>query len=192
MTTALSFDRGDSMAKKDKSEKKKKSGKSKDEGKRAKLGLSGELGMAITQASRSFRTVQTRLLTGSGLYSGQEGVVLLLAEEEGLTPGLLAQRLGVKAPTMTRTIGRMEAQGFVERRGSDADGRQTKVFLTPIGRATVEKIADANAAVERQATRGLSSKDVKVLMKLLAAIDANLLAPADAARPDISEEHFTD
>lgn len=192
MTTALSFDRGDSMAKKDKSEKKKKSGKSKDEGKQAKLGLSGELGMAITQASRSFRTVQTRLLTGSGLYSGQEGVVLLLAEEEGLTPGLLAQRLGVKAPTMTRTIGRMEAQGFVERRGSDADGRQTKVFLTQTGRATVEKIADANAAVERQATRGLSSKDVKVLMKLLAAIDANLLAPADATRPDLSEEHFTD
>lgn len=192
MTTALSFDRGGSMAKKDKSEKKKKSGKSKDEGKQAKLGLSGELGMAITQASRSFRTVQTRLLTGSGLYSGQEGVVLLLAEEEGLTPGLLAQRLGVKAPTMTRTIGRMEAQGFVERRGSDADGRQTKVFLTPIGRATVEKIADANAAVERQATRGLSSKQVKVLMKLLAAIDANLLAPADATRPDLAEEPLDD
>ncbi|MVA58854.1 MarR family winged helix-turn-helix transcriptional regulator [Agrobacterium vitis] len=180
------------MAKKDKSEKKKKSGKSKDEGKQAKLSLSGELGMAITQASRSFRTVQTRLLTGSGLYSGQEGVVLLLAEEEGLTPGLLAQRLGVKAPTMTRTIGRMEAQGFVERRGSDADGRQTKVFLTPIGRATVEKIADANAAVERQATRGLSSKQVKVLMKLLAAIDANLLAPADATRPDLAEEPLDD
>lgn len=192
MTTALSFDRGGSMAKKDKTEKKKKSGKSKDEVKQAKLGLSGELGMAITQASRSFRTVQTRLLTGSGLYSGQEGVVLLLAEEEGLTPGLLAQRLGVKAPTMTRTIGRMEAQGFVERRGSDADGRQTKVFLTPIGRATVEKIADANAAVERQATRGLSSKQVKVLMKLLAAIDANLLAPADATRPDLAEEPLDD
>lgn len=192
MTTALSFDRGGSMAKKDKTEKKKKSGKSKDEVKQAKLGLSGELGMAITQASRSFRTVQTRLLTGSGLYSGQEGVVLLLAEEEGLTPGLLAQRLGVKAPTMTRTIGRMEVQGFVERRGSDADGRQTKVFLTPIGRATVEKIADANAAVERQATRGLSSKQVKVLMKLLAAIDANLLAPADATRPDLAEEPLDD
>ncbi|MGV2108446.1 MarR family winged helix-turn-helix transcriptional regulator [Agrobacterium vitis] len=180
------------MAKKDKTEKKKKSGKSKDEVKQAKLGLSGELGMAITQASRSFRTVQTRLLTGSGLYSGQEGVVLLLAEEEGLTPGLLAQRLGVKAPTMTRTIGRMEVQGFVERRGSDADGRQTKVFLTEIGRATVEKIADANVAVERHATRGFSSKQVKVLMKLLAAIDANLLAPADAQRPDLVDEPLAD
>ncbi|MGV1953265.1 MarR family winged helix-turn-helix transcriptional regulator [Agrobacterium vitis] len=180
------------MAKKDKSDKKKKSGKSKDPLKQAKLGLSGELGMAITQASRSFRTVQTRLLTGSGLYSGQEGVVLLLAEEEGLTPGMLAQRLGVKAPTMTRTIGRMEAQGFVERRGSDADGRQTKVFLTETGRDTVEKIAGANAAVERQATRGLSSKDVKALTKLLAAIDANLLAPADRVQPDLIDETVTD
>ena len=42
--------------------------------------------------------------------------MLALAETDGLTAGALAQKLGVKAPTMTRTIGRMEAQGFLERR----------------------------------------------------------------------------
>ncbi|MBB4006762.1 MarR family winged helix-turn-helix transcriptional regulator [Allorhizobium taibaishanense] len=176
------------MAKKDKSEKKKKSAKLKDAEREARLEISGDLGTAITQASRSLRTVQTRLLTRSGLYSGQEGVVLLLAAEEGLTPGLLAQRLGVKAPTMTRTIGRMEAQGFVERRGSDADGRQTKVYLTETGRATVDRISSANKALERQATQGLSGKEIKVLMKLLAVVEDNLHAQMPAELPEPIDE----
>ncbi len=49
-------------------------------------------------------------------------------------------RLGVKAPTMTRTIGRMEAQGFLERRADGTDGRLTKVHLTEAGLQTVEQI----------------------------------------------------
>jgi DNA-binding MarR family transcriptional regulator len=162
------------MAKKDKSEKKKKSGKLKSALKDDMLFAHGDLGAAMTQAARSFRTVQTRGLAQCGLYAGQEGVVLLLATENGLTTGLLAQKLGVKAPTMTRTIGRMEAQGFLERKGSDADARLTRVYLTEVGHATVERIVAANEAAERQATQGMSGKDVKQLLKLLTLMDSNL------------------
>lgn len=162
------------MAKKDKSEKKKKSGKLKAESKGDVQIASGELGMSITQAARSFRTVQTRGLAQCGLYAGQEGVVLLLAAEDGLTTGLLAQKLGVKAPTMTRTIGRMEAQGFVTRKGSETDARMTRVYLTEVGKATVERITAANTAAEHMAMKGMSGKEVKLLLKLLAVMDRNL------------------
>ncbi len=60
---------------------------------------------------------------------GRDGVILVLAANDGLPAGTLAQKLGVKAPTMTRTIGRMEAQGFVERRPDAADAQLTKVYL---------------------------------------------------------------
>jgi DNA-binding MarR family transcriptional regulator len=71
-----------------------------------------DLSPVLTQAARSMRTVLSRNLLESGLYAGQDGVMLALAETDGMTAGVLAQKLGVKAPTMTRTIGRMEAQGF--------------------------------------------------------------------------------
>ncbi|MCM2292457.1 MarR family transcriptional regulator [Allorhizobium sp. BGMRC 0089] len=173
------------MAKKDKSDKKKKSGKLKDatlkpveardaDVKHSRDVASGEIGMAVIQAARSFRTVQTRHLADCGLYSGQESVILQLANEDGLTPGALAQKLGVKAPTMTRTIGRMEAQGFLERRGSQTDQRLTKVHLTQAGRATLEKISAANAAAEAAATRAMSAKQIRLLLALLEAMDDNL------------------
>lgn len=157
------------MAKKDKGDKKNKSGKKKENGER-QLSLAA----AVTQLARAMRTHLSRGLADSGLYAGQDTVVQLLAEEEGLTPGALAQRLGVKAPTMTRTIGRMEAQGFVERRNVDADGRLTMVHLTAAGRARLETIAAAAAEIEALATAGLSGKEVRQLLKLLAAVDENL------------------
>ena len=48
------------------------------------------------------RTVLSRNLLESGLYAGQDGVILSLAESDGMTAGGLAQKLGVKAPTMPR------------------------------------------------------------------------------------------
>ncbi|WP_411033500.1 MarR family winged helix-turn-helix transcriptional regulator [Shinella sp. BYT-45] len=163
--------------------KKHKDGK---DGKKAKKKKSHEevsgagLAAAVVNAARSMRTVLSRNLLATGLYAGQDGVILALAQEGGLTAGALAARLGVKAPTMTRTIGRLEAQGFVERRPDEADGRLTVVHLTEAGRASVGHITEAGRLSERQAAEGLSEKDVRHLLKLLRTVDENL----HAAMPD--------
>ncbi len=159
----------DKLAKKDKSSKKSKSGKKKD------LSYSPEeLAQSITQAARSMRTVLSHNLASSGLYAGQDGVILALSQEGSMTPGQIAQKLGVKAPTMTRTIGRMEAQGFVERSAGDGDGRLTLVKLTEAGAQSVAHINTSLANCGARAIEGLSAKDVKNVVKLLRAIDANL------------------
>lgn len=153
-----------------KTDKKKKDGKD-------KLPLeqvAAEIPQAITQAARSMRTALSRNLLEEGLYAGQDGVMRALAEEDGLTPGNLAQRLGVKAPTMTRTIGRMEAQGFVSRRADGTDQRLTKVYLTEAGRGSLEKISVSVGACNSQALSGFSGKQMRTLLKLLKAIDENL------------------
>lgn len=158
------------MAKKDKGDKKNKAGKKKEE----TAHETPDLGVAISHTARAMRTALSRHLADCGLYAGQDGVILALANEDGLTPGLLAQRLGVKAPTMTRTIGRMEAQGFVERRADAGDARLTKVHLTEAGRASLARINAATSDCAREATRGLSGKEVRSLVKLLATVDRNL------------------
>jgi DNA-binding MarR family transcriptional regulator len=159
--------------------KKHKDGKDGKKGKKKKSheDVSGAgLAAAVVNAARSMRTVLSRNLLATGLYAGQDGVILALAEEGGLTAGALASRLGVKAPTMTRTIGRLEAQGFVERRPDETDGRLTVVHLTEAGRASVDHISEAGRLSEQQAAEGLSEKDVRHLLKLLRAVDGNLHA----------------
>ncbi|MFT4183464.1 MAG: MarR family winged helix-turn-helix transcriptional regulator [Rhizobium sp.] len=170
------------MGKKNKDGKKSKSGKKKDHSDYTLADLSP----ALTQAARSMRTVLTRNLTASGLYAGQDGVILALAANDGLPAGTLAQKLGVKAPTMTRTIGRMEAQGFVERRPDAEDARLTKVYLTETGRNSVGEIESSAAACDELATRGFSEKDVRSLVRLLKAIEGNL----QAVEPEDEDEEF--
>lgn len=140
-----------------------------------------DLSPALTQAARSMRTALTRNLAESGLYAGQDGVILALAEEDGLPAGSLAQKLGVKAPTITRTIGRMEVQGFVERRADADDARLTKVYLTDSGRNTVSQIQASASACDTLATRGFTDKEIRVMVRLLKAIDGNLQTGHDDA-----------
>ncbi|KAA1182199.1 winged helix-turn-helix transcriptional regulator [Rhizobium tropici] len=163
------------MGKKNKVGKKSKSGKKKDH----RDYTLADLSPALTQAARSMRTVMTRSLTASGLYAGQDGVILALAANDGLPAGTLAQKLGVKAPTMTRTIGRMEAQGFVERRPDAEDARLTKVYLTETGRNSVSEIESSAATCDELATRGFSEKEIRSLVRLLKTIESNLQAGDD-------------
>ncbi|MQW29132.1 MarR family transcriptional regulator [Sinorhizobium meliloti] len=162
------------MGKKSKAERKGKNGKKKDE--IVAEANDHDLASVLVQAARSMRTVLSRNLVASGLYAGQDGVMLALAETDGLTAGALAGKLGVKAPTMTRTIGRMEAQGFLERRPDRDDARLTKVYLTELGRDRLQIIAEAGQHSEKLATRGLTDKQVRTLMRLLRAVDSNLQA----------------
>lgn len=138
----------------------------------------GELATAVTQAARSLRTALSRSLADIGLYAGQDGVILALAEEDGLTAGQLAARLGVKAPTMTRTVGRMEVQGFLARQDDQGDGRLTKVFLTDQGRSTVEQIERSVAGCCALAAEDFTEKEVRSLLRLLNAMDRNLQQPS--------------
>lgn len=156
------------MAKKDKSRKKDKAGKA------AQPREPGVLQSEITRASRAMRTFLTNALSTSGIYAGQDGVILALAEEDGLSAGAIAERLGVKPPTMTRTLARMEAQGFLRREADTNDGRQMRALLTDEGRRHVGAIQLAVRATENLAIAGLDDKDTRQFVKLLRKINRNL------------------
>ena len=128
----------------------------------------------LQSAARLSRTSLASRLNGHGLYPGQDQIMLALAEEDGQTPGQLALRLGVKPPTITKTINRLQGQGFLAKQASDQDGRQAHVFLTESGRDAIKAIEKSVRKTQKVALKGLDKKDQKTLAKLLARIEANL------------------
>lgn len=145
----------------------------------------------LHSAARLARTALAARLLDHGFYAGQDQIMLALNGEDGQTPGQLAQRLGVRPPTVTKTINRLQSQGFLEKRASSADARQAHVFLTETGRDAIRAIEKSVRKTEKQAMKGLDKKDQKTLLKLLAKIEGNLASvpgSAQSQEPDDEAE----
>ena len=124
--------------------------------------------------ARLARTLLATKLLEKKLYAGQDQLMLSLAAQDGQTPGALAAEIGVRPPTITKTISRLQAQGFLEKRGSETDARQAHVFLTDSGREAILGIEKSIKKTEKQALEDLDKKDRKQLFKLLKKIEGNL------------------
>ncbi|MEX0345348.1 MAG: MarR family winged helix-turn-helix transcriptional regulator [Rhizobiaceae bacterium] len=134
-------------------------------------------GTTITRlhsVARNARTVLASKLLDHGFYAGQDQIMLALGQADGQTPGELAEKIGVRPPTVTKTINRLSEQGFVDRRASAEDGRQSHVFLTDAGRSALSAIKRAVRKTEENLLSGLTKKDRKRLRKLLVRLEANL------------------
>lgn len=133
----------------------------------------------LQSAARLSRTALAARLLGHGFYAGQDQIMLALDDSDGQTPSQLAARLGVRPPTITKTISRLQSQGFLDKRASEADGRQAHIFLTDAGRDAIRAIEKSVRKTEKLALRGLDKKEQKVLSKLLARVEANLSGRID-------------
>ncbi|WP_274425962.1 MarR family winged helix-turn-helix transcriptional regulator [Chelativorans sp. YIM 93263] len=142
----------------------------------------------LQSAARLSRTALAERLMSQGLYAGQDKIMLALGEENGQTPSQLAQKLGVRPPTVTKTINRLAAQGFLEKRGSETDARRAHVFLTDSGAEALRSIERSVRRTEKQALNSLDKKEQKTLAKLLARIEANLARDGRSEDNDAAEE----
>jgi DNA-binding MarR family transcriptional regulator len=128
----------------------------------------------LHSAARLARTALAGRLLDHGFYAGQDQIMLALDHTDGQTPGQLATKLGVRPPTVTKTINRLQTQGFLEKRASESDARQAHVFLTDTGRDAIRSIEKSVRKTEKQALKGLDKKEQKTLTKLLARVESNL------------------
>jgi DNA-binding MarR family transcriptional regulator len=139
-----------------------------------------DLNYAIVRLARRHRYLAGVLLAELGLYPGQEGVLHLLWERDGRHQAELAAALGVEPPTVHRTLGSLEAAGFVVREPMPGDARAKVVRLTQRGRSLQPRVAAAWAELEARTTLGLSVRDRRILLRLLTCAADNL-APAGAS-----------
>jgi len=142
----------------------------------------------IQSAARLSRTALAARLNGHGFYAGQDQLMLALEQQDGQSPGELATQLGVRPPTITKTINRLAAQGVLEKRASQEDARQAHIFLTQSGRDAIKAIEKAVKKTEKQAFRGIEKKDQKALAKLLARVEQNLAGTVEADAEDDVED----
>ena len=128
----------------------------------------------LAKVCKAHRAYVGGLLAEHGLHVGQEMVLLELWQDNGLRGGELAVRLGVKPPTVTKMLRRLEDCDLIERRRDPADARSFLVYLTEMGRALEEPVARCWSQTEETALAGLSDDERETFRKLLIRVRSNL------------------
>lgn len=132
------------------------------------------LSYAIFRVARAHKALAARLLQKAGLRPGQELVLMSLWNQGPQRQVDLAQNLDADAPTMTRSIARLEKVGLVRREPSATDGRATIIHLTDAGRALHQQVTDAWRELERITAGELADERIAEILHALDDLEANL------------------
>jgi MarR family transcriptional regulator, organic hydroperoxide resistance regulator len=141
----------------------------------------------FTRAAKLLRGAADETMSRHGVRVGQHIVLTVLWEQDGLTPGEIARRLGVATPTIVNTATRMEEADLVVRRPDPADARLVRLHLTTRGRAVREPVREARAELERQATATLTVAEWEHLRTALTKIIDQLQSAEAEDRGQVAE-----
>lgn len=101
-----------------------------------------------------------------GLYSSQWTILFLLKKEGPMTLTAIWKYLNVEAPTITRTVSRLETLGLV-RREEGADRREKIVHLTEAALLLMPQVEDTVLKFEAEMTKNLTEEETAQLIHLL-------------------------
>lgn len=133
------------------------------------------LSHAIFRVARLHKMLAGQLLRGMGLYPAQELVMMRLWTAGPQRHVDLVRMLESEAPTMTRTIQRLEKTGLVRTSRSSADRRSIIVEATDESLSLRKGVEDAWTALEARTAGCWSEGRRNEILEALAALETNLL-----------------
>ncbi|MFD7300090.1 MarR family winged helix-turn-helix transcriptional regulator, partial [Streptomyces pharetrae] len=98
--------------------------------------------------------------------------------------GELAQRLGVEASHVTRTVPQLEKAGYVSRVPDPDDRRAQRIRLTQEGRRAIDRIREAGARGMQSALAHWSPEDLRQLATLFHRMADDFVAYAADEEPE--------
>jgi DNA-binding MarR family transcriptional regulator len=133
----------------------------------AQTDLAVGLYVALGRITRAVRQEAPSSEVGPGGLS----VLVTLDQHGPQRVGSLAEAISVTAPSMTRIVNGLEAEGLVVRRADPDDGRGQVVVMTPQGSALLGSGKEAKLAALRRRLAGLAPDERERLAAALPALE---------------------
>ena len=131
----------------------------------------------LTRAQKLLRAAADEAMSAHGVRIGQNLVLEVLWERDGLSPGELAARLQVATPTVVNTATRMVKDGLIDRRPDPGDRRLVRLYLTEKGRSAQAPIEEARARLAAHALATLTAEERDTLATALQKIVDQMYSP---------------
>ncbi|PAV29020.1 hypothetical protein CIL05_13650 [Virgibacillus profundi] len=123
----------------------------------------------INQKYRFLNKELNEALNEFGLYHSQWTIIYSLYKKGAMTQTAIWQYLNVEAPTVTRTVKKLEENGWVARIKGE-DKRQNIINLTSKSHMKIHAIKNRIESFENEALKGLSKHEQENLKNLLQKI----------------------
>jgi MarR family transcriptional regulator, transcriptional regulator for hemolysin len=111
-----------------------------------------------------------------GLTQSQSRALIHLARNEGINQAGLADILEVQPISLARTVDRLEADGWVERRANPKDRRAFTLHLLAKARPAIDDMRDLALSLREEILGTVSEKDRLKFGQILETILTNLSA----------------
>lgn len=128
---------------------------------------------SINQFTRHFSKSLNEVLVPLGLYSAQWTIIYLLKTKGPATQKDLSLYLGVEAPTMTRTLARLELAGWISK-VPGADKREKKIILTDAAIQKYDEWLEAVRSCEKNLLKNVGNEEISSMMKIIEKMNRNL------------------
>ncbi len=125
--------------------------------------------------SKILRQSFNEAIAEQGLFSGQEDIVLALAENEGITINELANLLDVSGATASVSIKRMEKAGFIIKKADKNDARITRLYPTEKAKLAPENIKKHMDSMEAVLKKNMTEEQALELSYLLDLAIQNII-----------------
>jgi len=102
-------------------------------------------------------------------------ILLLLWQEDGRSPYLLADIIVKDRAAITRLIDGLEKRNLVVRIKDRNDSRQKQVYLTPKGKAMEKELIPLGLSNMEKAKQGISPEEIESCKTVLKKIYQNLI-----------------
>ena len=136
----------------------------------------GPVSHAIFRVARLHKMYAGQLLRETGLYPGQELLMMRLWDDGPQRQVDLIRTLDSDAPTMTRTVKRLERAGFVRRSPSPTDGRSRIIEATPNSLPLKRAVEDIWQRLEELTVGTLDEQAQAQVLGSLETLEHNLLS----------------
>jgi len=145
-------------------------------------------GFSLSEAGRLYVRNFEKRSRNVALDFAQSKVLLVLAENEGVTQQRLSELTAIASPWLARILDRLEVVGLAQRRPHLSDRRARSLAITEDAAEVLPLLWNIAGESLRDALRGLSNRETAILAKALHQVVANLSALDRRTAPEDSSD----
>lgn len=125
---------------------------------------------------RLHRNLFERNISQMGIHHSQHHLLMYIAKEKEIdSQKVIAEKFGITAAAVARTLKSLEAEGFIERTNVEDDSRYKKIVITEKGNDIVQKSYKMFKETDESIFEDFSEKDIALFNEYLDKMQSKLI-----------------